>query len=79
MPRQKTGPVWASKADPRTTPIGKWLRGLRLDELPQLFNVLRGEMLLVGPRPERPEFVNTFTGQIPFYAYRHCVKPGITG
>jgi exopolysaccharide biosynthesis polyprenyl glycosylphosphotransferase len=75
----KTGPVWAQKNDPRVTPIGKWLRRLRLDELPQLFNVLRGEMTLVGPRPERPEFVAKLTEQIPYYSYRHCVKPGITG
>jgi sugar transferase (PEP-CTERM system associated) len=74
-----TGPVWAKKDDPRITPVGRWLRRLRLDELPQLFNVLRGEMGLVGPRPERPEFVKTLTEQVPFYSYRHCVKPGITG
>ena len=59
--------MWAQKEDPRVTPIGKWLRSLRLDELPRLFNILRGEMLLVGPRPERPEFVNRFKDQIPFY------------
>jgi exopolysaccharide biosynthesis polyprenyl glycosylphosphotransferase len=74
-----TGAVWAKKDDPRITPVGKWIRRWRLDELPQLFNVLRGEMLLVGPRPERPEFVKTLAEQIPFYNYRHCVKPGITG
>jgi sugar transferase (PEP-CTERM system associated) len=74
-----TGPVWAQKDDPRVTPLGWWLRRLRLDELPQLFNVLRGEMALVGPRPERPEFVRKLTEQIPYYSYRHCVKPGITG
>lgn len=74
-----TGPVWAKKDDPRITRVGNWIRRLRLDELPQLFNVLRGEMLLVGPRPERPEFVKTLVEQIPFYNYRHCVKPGITG
>ncbi|HWE48626.1 MAG TPA: sugar transferase [Bryobacteraceae bacterium] len=74
-----TGPVWAAKNDPRVTPVGKWLRRLRLDELPQLFNVLKGEMTLVGPRPERPEFVAKLTEQIPYYSYRHCVKPGITG
>lgn len=75
----KTGPVWAAKHDPRVTAIGGWLRRLRLDELPQLFNVLRGEMVLVGPRPERPEFVSMLTAQIPYYGFRHCVKPGITG
>jgi sugar transferase (PEP-CTERM system associated) len=74
-----TGPVWARKDDPRITPVGRWLRRLRLDELPQLLNVLRGEMSLVGPRPERPEFVTALSAKIPFYGYRHCVKPGITG
>jgi sugar transferase (PEP-CTERM system associated) len=74
-----TGPVWAQKDDPRVTPIGRWLRRLRLDELPQLFNVLKGEMSLVGPRPERPEFVKSLIEQIPYYSYRHCVRPGITG
>ena len=75
-----TGPVWARKDDPRVTPVGQnWLRRLRLDELPQLLNVLRGEMSLVGPRPERPEFVTSLSEKIPFYGYRHCVKPGITG
>ena len=74
-----TGPVWAKKNDPRITPAGFWLRRLRLDELPQLLNVVRGEMSIVGPRPERPEFVQTLTEQIPYYRQRHCVKPGITG
>jgi len=74
-----TGAVWARKDDPRVTPVGKWIRRLRLDELPQLLNVLRGEMSLVGPRPERPEFVSALAEKIPFYSYRHCVKPGITG
>lgn len=74
-----TGAVWATRDDPRVTPLGRWLRLLRLDELPQLFNVLRGEMSIVGPRPERPEFVNTLNEQIPYYRQRHCVKPGITG
>ena len=74
-----TGPVWAQKDDPRVTPVGRWLRKLRLDELPQLLNVVRGEMSIVGPRPERPEFVDTLTEQIPYYRQRHCVKPGITG
>jgi len=75
----RTGPVWATKDDPRITPLGRWLRKLRLDELPQLFNVLRGEMSIVGPRPERPEFVTILQEKIPYYRQRHCVKPGITG
>lgn len=74
-----TGAVWAAKDDPRITPLGKWLRKLRLDELPQLFNVLRGEMAIVGPRPERPEFTRTLEEKIPFYRQRTCVKPGVTG
>jgi exopolysaccharide biosynthesis polyprenyl glycosylphosphotransferase len=74
-----TGAVWASKNDPRVTPLGRWLRRLRIDELPQFVNVLRGEMNLVGPRPERPEFVRTLQQQIPFYRQRLFVKPGLTG
>jgi sugar transferase (PEP-CTERM system associated) len=74
-----TGAVWAAKNDPRITPVGKWLRKLRLDELPQFINVLRGEMNMVGPRPERPEFVRTLQEQIPFYRQRLFVKPGLTG
>ena len=74
-----SGAVWASKDDPRATPIGRWLRILRLDEMPQLFNVIRGEMSLVGPRPERPEFVHMLQEKIPYYRQRLCVKPGITG
>jgi exopolysaccharide biosynthesis polyprenyl glycosylphosphotransferase len=75
-----TGPVWASKeGDSRVTPIGRWLRRARLDELPQLWNVLKGEMSFVGPRPERPEFVSDLTHQIPFYRQRHVVRPGLTG
>jgi sugar transferase (PEP-CTERM system associated) len=74
-----SGAVWASKDDPRVTPVGRIIRKLRLDELPQLFNVLKGEMSIVGPRPERPEFVKTLSGRIPYYRQRHCVRPGITG
>ncbi len=75
----RTGAVWAVRNDPRITPLGRWLRKLRLDELPQFFNVLRGEMSIVGPRPERPEFVRVLTEQIPFYGQRHVILPGITG
>ena len=74
-----TGAVWASKDDPRITPAGRWLRALRLDELPQLLNVVRGDMSLIGPRPERPEFVQILEQKIPYYRQRHCVKPGLTG
>src|SRR6185437_16596590 len=75
----RTGAVCATTGDPRITPIGRWLRLLRLDELPQLFNVIRGEMSIVGPRPERPEFVQILSERIPCYRQRHCVRPGITG
>jgi sugar transferase (PEP-CTERM system associated) len=71
--------MWAQEEDPRVTPIGRFMRQYRLDELPQLLNVLRGEMSMVGPRPERPEFIKRLSRQIPFYAYRLQVKPGITG
>ena len=74
-----TGPVWATKDDPRYTPVGRWLRKTRLDEIPQLINVLRGDMSLVGPRPERPYFVEKLKATIPLYNRRHRVKPGITG
>jgi sugar transferase (PEP-CTERM system associated) len=75
-----TGPVWASKqGDSRVTPVGRLMRRTRLDELPQLWNVLKGEMSFVGPRPERPEFVAELTRDIPFYGQRHVVRPGITG
>jgi sugar transferase (PEP-CTERM system associated) len=75
-----TGPVWAVKTgDPRVTPIGGWLRRSRLDELPQLWNVLVGDMSFVGPRPERPEFVEQLTKKIPFYGQRHIIRPGVTG
>ncbi len=74
-----TGAVWAQKDDSRVTPVGGLLRRTRLDELPQLWNVLRGDMSFVGPRPERPEFVSSLTEEIPFYGQRHTVRPGLTG
>jgi len=74
-----TGPVWSTPGECRATPFGARLRRLSLDELPQLFNVLRGEMSLVGPRPERPEFVEQFRRRIPGYMQKHLVKAGITG
>ncbi|MEL7535622.1 MAG: TIGR03013 family XrtA/PEP-CTERM system glycosyltransferase [Pseudomonadota bacterium] len=72
-------PKWATKNDDRVTRVGKFIRQARIDELPQLINVLRGDMSIVGPRPERPSFVENLAAEIPFYAERHCVKPGITG
>jgi len=76
----RTGPVWsAGDSDPRITRVGRFLRKTRLDEVPQLWNVLRGDMSLIGPRPERPQFVEQLTQQIPFYGQRHVVKPGVTG
>ena len=74
-----TGAVWSVANDPRVTSVGNFLRRSRLDEIPQLWNVLRGEMSFVGPRPERPEFVAQLTESIPFYGQRHVVKPGLTG
>jgi lipopolysaccharide/colanic/teichoic acid biosynthesis glycosyltransferase len=75
----QSGPVWARDEDPRTTLVGRWLRRLDLDELPQLWNVLKGDMSLVGPRPERPFFVAQFKQRLPQYMLRHKVKAGITG
>jgi exopolysaccharide biosynthesis polyprenyl glycosylphosphotransferase len=76
---KRSGPVWSTDADPRITPVGRYLRKFRVDELPQLWNVLRGEMSLIGPRPERPVFVEQLAQSIPHYKDRHLVKPGITG
>jgi len=76
---QASGPQWATVGDPRVTRIGRFLRHTRIDELPQILNVLRGEMSFVGPRPERPHFVRHLAAEIPFYQERHRVRPGITG
>lgn len=76
---RKKRPQWASERDPRITRVGYWLRILRIDELPQILNVLRGEMSLIGPRPERPEFDIKLKEAIPYYELRYLVKPGITG
>ncbi len=76
---EKRGVQWAQKRDPRITRIGYWLRAMRIDELPQIWNVLKGEMSLIGPRPERPEFDTKLKQEIPYYDLRYLVKPGITG
>jgi exopolysaccharide biosynthesis polyprenyl glycosylphosphotransferase len=76
---EEDGAQWAQDEDPRVTRVGKWLRSLRIDELPQLWNVLKGEMSLIGPRPERPHFDNQLSQKIPYYDLRYLVKPGITG
>jgi sugar transferase (PEP-CTERM system associated) len=76
---ERDGPQWAATDDDRTTAVGRIIRKLRIDELPQIINVLKGDMSFVGPRPERPYFVDQLSGQIPYYALRHAVKPGITG
>jgi len=76
---QESGPVWAKVDDPRITLIGRFLRKFRLDEIPQLLNVLKGDMSIVGPRPERPFFVEKLADQFPFYSRRLCLRPGITG
>ncbi len=76
---EQNGAVWASKEDPRVTRVGRVIRKLRIDELPQIWNVLKGDISFIGPRPERPEFVEMLDRKIPYYALRHSVKPGITG
>ena len=79
MDAEKNGPQFAAHGDDRLTRVGRWLRRFRIDELPQLWNVLKGDLSLVGPRPERPEFTDQFERSIPFYAYRHLIRPGVTG
>jgi sugar transferase (PEP-CTERM system associated) len=76
---RSSGPVWAADRDSRISPVGRILRSYRLDEIPQVLNVLNGEMSFIGPRPERPNFVELLREKIDYYALRHCVKPGITG
>ena len=76
---EDTGPVWAQAGDARVTRVGRFLRKARIDEIPQLINVLKGEMSFVGPRPERPVFVEQLATQIPYYLQRHSIKPGVTG
>jgi len=74
-----SGPVWADEQDARVTFVGRIIRKLRIDELPQFVNVLRGDMSFIGPRPERPVFVEQLAREIPYYTQRHLVKPGLTG
>jgi lipopolysaccharide/colanic/teichoic acid biosynthesis glycosyltransferase len=76
---KKTGPVWSTKGDPRITRVGRFIRKVRLDEIPQVINIFRGDMSFVGPRPERPIFVEKLASEIPLYKRRLKVRPGITG
>jgi lipopolysaccharide/colanic/teichoic acid biosynthesis glycosyltransferase len=73
------GAVWANEQDARVTRVGRLIRKLRIDEIPQMWSVLKGEMSFIGPRPERPEFMDTLNGNIPYYYLRHSIRPGITG
>ncbi|MFN4984522.1 MAG: sugar transferase [Ignavibacteria bacterium] len=75
----RRGPTWTDANDPRVTPVGRFIRKTHLDEIPQLWNVLKGEMSLVGPRPEQPFYVEKFTAMVPYYKHRHIVRPGVTG
>jgi len=76
---RESGAVWAQPNDARVTATGRLMRRARIDELPQVWNIVRGDMTLIGPRPERPEFVSQLAGEVPFYRLRHAVKPGLTG
>jgi exopolysaccharide biosynthesis polyprenyl glycosylphosphotransferase len=76
---EKDGPVWAKTEDDRTTRVGRFIRKVRLDEIPQFWNILRGDMSFVGPRPERPHFVAQLAREIPYYEQRHLIAPGLTG
>ncbi|MEO8444534.1 MAG: sugar transferase, partial [Gammaproteobacteria bacterium] len=74
-----TGPQWSTRGDDRVTRVGAVMRRFRIDELPQMINIIRGDMSVVGPRPERPAFVEELSGEVPLYYYRHGVRPGLTG
>jgi lipopolysaccharide/colanic/teichoic acid biosynthesis glycosyltransferase len=76
---EKAGPVWASQDDDRATRVGRFIRKVRIDEIPQFFNIIRGDMDFVGPRPERPHFVSQLAQEIPYYEQRHLIAPGLTG
>ena len=79
MDSEMNGAVWANKNDGRITPVGKIIRKLHIDEIPQMINILKGDISLVGPRPERPEFVTKLEATVPHYELRHIIRPGFTG
>jgi len=79
MDAESNGAQWAKRGDNRITPVGYFLRMLRLDEIPQFWNILKGDMSFVGPRPERPELVSEIEKEVPFFSFRHWAKPGLTG